>query len=101
MPRSVPPNSPNLNWERHWRDTDARSMSKPRVALCRLVQCERLTRKQITRTQHLITYRLIANTAFRSHAGQDRHSHVGIIINDHLTLDVVETMQTAGILSEG
>jgi hypothetical protein len=49
----------------------------------------------------LIAYCLIANAAFRGHAGEDRHLHVGIIINDHLAFGVVETMQPAGILSEG
>jgi len=57
-------------------------------------------RKQITRIQHPVTYRLISNTAFRNHAGQNRHPHVGIIIYNHLALGVVETMQPAGILGK-
>ena len=48
-----------------------------------------------------VTNCLIASAAFRRHAGEDRHPHVGVIIYDHVTLGVVETMQPAGILSEG
>ena len=65
------------------------------------VRCNHLTGKQIARTRYLVTNCLIASAAFRRHAGEDRHPHVGIIIYDHFTLGVVETMQPAGILSEG
>jgi hypothetical protein len=64
------------------------------------VRHNRPIRKQITRIQYLVAYRLIANLAFRSHAGQNRHSHVGVVVNDHLALSIVETMQPAGILGE-
>src|ERR1700740_2580361 len=68
--------------------------------LCGFVRRNRPIRKQITRIQYLVAYRLIANLAFRSHAGQNRHSHISIVVNDHLALGIVETMQPAGILSE-
>jgi len=51
-------------------------------------------------TQYLVSNCMIAEAAFRSHAGQNRHSHVSIIIYDHLALGVVETMQPAGILGK-
>jgi hypothetical protein len=35
---------------------------------------------------------MIANPAFRSHAGSNRDFHVGVIIYDHLALCVVEPM---------
>jgi hypothetical protein len=34
------------------------------------------------------------------HPGQNRHAHVDIVVDDHLALDVVETVQPAGILGK-
>jgi hypothetical protein len=40
---------------------------------------------------------LIPDPTFRSHAGESRHAHVDIIVDDHLTLGIVETVQPARI----
>src|SRR5674476_45176 len=60
----------------------------------------RLTGKQIARTGYLVTDSLIPDATFRSHAGENRHAHINIIVDDHLALGIVETVQPARILGK-
>src|SRR5450759_5584833 len=59
-----------------------------------------LTGKQIARTGYLVTDSLIPDATFRSHAGENRHAHINIIVDDHLALGIVETVQPARILGK-
>src|SRR5450759_1868262 len=59
-----------------------------------------LTGKQIFRTEYLVTDSLIPDATFRSHAGENRHEHVNIIVDDHLALGIVEPVQPARILGK-
>lgn len=40
------------------------------------------------------------HATFRSHAGENRHAHINIIVDDHLALGTVETVQPARILGK-
>jgi hypothetical protein len=43
---------------------------------------------------------LISDASFCGHSGQNRHAHVDVVVDNHLTLRVVETVQPAGILGK-
>jgi hypothetical protein len=43
---------------------------------------------------------LISDASFCGHSGQNWDAHVDVVVDDHLALGVVETVQPAGMLGK-